>query len=241
MFTTIIGFLGSSVFGSILGVFGNWLNQVAIRKTELMKNQHEIAMSKVQIDILKAKTDASIKITEAKVQGAVDLQDSKSYAANLVVANQKSFSDKWVDKMFEVDGWLRYIAVPLACMVMGSLALVDVIKGFMRPVLTIGFTIGFGYLTYISYGILEQKGLQAITVQQALLYFTLAINTCIMLTTTCVSWWFADRRAAKSINRMNERRLKMNELMVGIELPTPDDDPDDSVVVDELTPTDEEE
>ena len=245
MFTTILGFLGSTVFGSIIGVFGNWLNQGTIRKTEMMKNAHEIAMAGVQIDILNAKTNASIKIAQAKVQGAVDLQDSKSYATNLVLANQKSFSDKWIDKMFEVKGWLSYIATPMAVFVMGSLALVDIIKGFMRPVLTLAFAGGFGYLTYISYYILKQKGFDALTSAQAVLYFTLALDTCVMLTATCVVWWFADRRAAKSINRMTERRLKMNDL---IQEPTPVDEDEDEdtpdtppVLEDEVTPTDEEE
>jgi len=242
MFTTILGLLGSSVFGSIIGVFGNWLNQGAIRKAEIVKNKHEIAMSRVSIDMIKAKTDASIKITKATVEGAVDLQDSKSYASNLIIANQKSFSDKWIDKMFEVKGWLSYIATPMAIFVMGSLALVDIIKGFMRPVLTLAFAGGFGYLTYISYYILKQKGFSALTPAQAVMYFTLALDTCVMLTTTCVVWWFADRRSAKSINRMTERRLRMNDIIREIEEPsTPEGDPELPVLVDEPTPTDEEE
>jgi hypothetical protein len=220
MIGTIISFLGSGVFGSVIGVFGNWLNQRAIRKTEEMKNTHELAMAGVQIDILKAKTDASIKITQAKVQGAVDLEDSKAYGTTLVVANQKSFSDRWVDHLLKVQGWMKYIALPMAFCIMGPFALVDIIKGFMRPALTLSFTIGFGYLTYISYFILKQKGFGVLTADQAVLYFTLALDTCIMLTTTCVTWWFGDRRAAKSINRMTEKRLSMNNQVTLIG-PTP--------------------
>jgi len=211
MIGTIISFLGSGVFGSVLGVVGNWLNQRAIRKTEDMKNKHEIAMAHVQIDIIKAQTDAAVKVTQAKVQGAVDLQDSKAYAATIEVANQRSFSDKWIDKMFSVTGWLRYVAVPLAFCIMGPLAAVDVVKGFMRPALTLSFTAGFGYLTYTAYFILKQKGFATLSPDQAVLYFTLALDTCIMLTTTCVTWWFGDRRAAKSIGRMTEKRLELNK------------------------------
>jgi len=213
MIGTIISFLGSGVFGSILGVVGNWMNQRAIRKTEEMKNAHEIAMAGVQIDILNAKTDASIKINTAKIQGAIDLEDSKAYATTIIVANQKSFSDKWIDKMLEMEGWLRYLAVPLAFCIMGPLALVDVLKGFMRPALTLAFTGGFGYLTFIAYGILKQKGFAHLTPDQALVYFTLGMDTCVMLTTTCVTWWFGDRRAAKAINRMTEQRLTMNNAL----------------------------
>jgi hypothetical protein len=137
----------------------------------------------------------------------------------VVVGNQKSFSDKWIDKMFSVQGGLRYLSVPMAICIMGPLALVDVIKGFMRPLLTISFTLGFGYIAYTAYFILKQKGFGALTPEQAVIYFTLAMDTCIMLTTTCVTWWFGDRRAAKSIARMTEKRLQQIE-------PTPKPKPD---------------
>jgi len=210
MIGAIICFLGSGVFGSVIGLVGNWLNQRAIRQTEELKNKNEIDMARIQIDIIKAQTDAAIKVTEARVQGAVDLQDSKAYATTIEVANQKSFSDKWIDKMFSVEGWLRYLSVPLAFCIMGPLAAVDVVKGFMRPSLTIAFTAGFGYLAYTAYFILKQKGFATLSADQAVLYFTLALDTCIMLTTTCVTWWFGDRRAAKSIGRMTEKRLDLN-------------------------------
>lgn len=209
MIASILGFFGSSVFGSILGVVGNWMNQRAIRKTEEMKNAHEIAMAKVQIDIIKAKTDASVKLTQTQVQGAVDLQDSKTFAGNIIVANQPTFSNEWINKLLAVEGGLKYVAMPLAFCIMGPMALVDIIKGFMRPTLTIGFTVAFGYLSYTAYHILQAKGLETLSTDQAVLYFTLSMDTCIMLASTCVTWWFGDRRAAKSIGRMTEQRLRL--------------------------------
>lgn len=211
MLGAIVSMLGSGVIGSVIGVVGNWLNQRAIRKNKEMENTHELAMADVQIKILNAKTDAAVKINAAKIQGEVDLQDSKAYATTLVVANQKSFSDRWIDKLLDIRGWARWITVPLASLIMAPLALVDIIKGFMRPVLTLSFTGAFGYLTWTSYKILETHGFAALTPDQAVLYFTLAMDTCILLTTTCVTWWFGDRRAAKSINRMTEKRLSIND------------------------------
>jgi hypothetical protein len=218
MWASILKLFGSGALGSLIGLLGNWLNQRQIRKTKEMENAHEIAMARVQIDILNAKTDASIKINEAKIQGAIDLQDSKAYATTIVVANQKSFSDKWIDKMLTAKGWVRYISIPLASFMVNLLVVVEVIKGFMRPVLTIGFTTGFGYLTYASYGILKAKGFSVLTPEQAAVYFSLAIDTCVLLTTTCVTWWFGDRRAAKSINRMAEKRLSMNDTVQEVKL-----------------------
>jgi hypothetical protein len=211
MWSTILNLFGSGALGSLIGLLGNWLNQRQIRKTKQIENEHEIAMARVQIDILNAKTDASIKINEAKVQGAIELQDSKAYATTVVVANQKSFSDKWIDKMLNAKGWVRYISIPLASFMINLLVLVEVIKGFMRPTLTIGFTVGFGYLAYVSYTILKSKGFDALTPAQASVYFTLAVDTCVLLATTCVTWWFGDRRAAKAVNRMAEKRLSIND------------------------------
>lgn len=211
MIGSILGFLGSGVFGSIIGVVGNFLTQWQIKKTKQMENAHEEAMARINIDAIKAQADAAIKVTQAQVQGAVDLEDSKAYTTTIVMANQKSFSDKWIDRLFEFEGKLRYVTVPMAFMIMGPLALVDVIKGFMRPVLTMGFTIGFAWLMYTCYDILQKSQFQTLTAEQAVMYFTLGVDTVVMLTTTCVTWWFGDRRAAKALHRMAEKRLAMND------------------------------
>ena len=211
MIGTILGFLGSGVFGSIVGVIGNFITQWQIQKTKKMENEHEETMARIQIEVLTAQTDASIKITQAKVQGAVDLQDSKAYGTTIVVANQKSFGDRWIDKLLDFKGSLRYVTVPMAFMLMGPFALIDVIKGFMRPALTISFTVAFGYLMYTCYNILQMDGFKTLTAQQAVTYFTLGVDTIVMLTTTCVTWWFGDRRAAKALHRMAEKRLAMND------------------------------
>jgi hypothetical protein len=62
MFTTIIGFLGSSVFGSILGVFGNWLNQRTILKAEKVKNEQEVMTQRqmLQLKLLKLRLKAQL-------------------------------------------------------------------------------------------------------------------------------------------------------------------------------------
>jgi hypothetical protein len=85
-------------------------------------------------------------------------------------------------------------------------------KGFMRPVLTLSFTAGFGYLTWMSYKILESNGIYTLSSDQAVLYFGLAIDTCVMLTTTCVTWWFADRRMARNLQQMHQQRLDQQQL-----------------------------
>lgn len=210
----MLGFLasifGSGVFGSLLGLVGNFLNQIQQKKQMAMKYKHEVDMANVQIDLIKAKTDASIAITKAQVQGAVDLQDSQAYTHSIRVGNQKSFSDKWMDYLLTQTGWLRYIAVPAGFILMILFALVDVLKAFMRPGLTLYFTILSTLLTIAAYDALQSYTIEVLTHEKALAVFTVAVDTVIMLTTTCVTWWFGDRRMAKFLMRMNESKLGIN-------------------------------
>jgi hypothetical protein len=211
MIGTLLSFLGSTAFGSITGLIGNYINQRQIRKNKEMEYSHEIKMAGVQIEILNAKTDAAVKINVAKIEGAVELEESEAYTTNIVMANKESFSDKWLDKLLATEGWFRFFTIPLACILMLGFAIVDVVKGFMRPALTLAFTGAFGYITWLSYGIMQTKGFDTLSPTQAVLYFTLAVDTCVMLTATCVTWWFADRRMAKSLQKMYQNRLDQNK------------------------------
>jgi hypothetical protein len=211
MIGTLLSFLGSTAFGSITGLIGNYINQRQIRKNKEMEYSHEIKMAGVQIEILNAKTDAAVKINVAKIEGAVELEESEAYTTNIVMANKESFSDKWLDKLLATEGWFRFFTIPLACFLMLGFAIVDVVKGLMRPALTLAFTGVFGYITWLSYGIMQTKGFETLSPAQAVLYFTLAVDTCVMLTATCVTWWFADRRMAKSLQKMYQNRLDQNK------------------------------
>lgn len=210
MLGAIVSALTSGALGTIFGGIGNLINQWFQKKQIEMKYKHEKDMARIQIDMLNAKTDASIKIAEAKVQGMIDVEEAKAYTYSQKVGNEKDFSDKWMESLLSQEGWLRYISVPAAFTLMCLFAIVDFLKALMRPGLTLYFTVLSSLLTFKSYQIIQSGGFQAISQEQAVLYFTIAVDTCIMLTTTCVTWWFGDRRMAKFLARMNESRLEMD-------------------------------
>jgi hypothetical protein len=211
MFGAIVSALTSGVLGTIFGQLGNLVNQWFQKKQIEMKYKHEKDMAKINIDMLRAKTDASIKIVQAEVQGKVDLADAGAFAYSQQVGNQRNFSDKWMDSLLSQEGWLRYISVPAAFMLMCLFAIVDFLKALMRPGLTLYFTTLSSLLTWKCYDIIQKANFEAITQEMAVLYFTIAVDTCIMLTTTCVSWWFGDRRMAKFLSKMNESRLSIHQ------------------------------
>lgn len=210
MFGAILSAITSGALGTIFGGIGNLINQWFQQKQIKMKYQHEKDMAEVQIKMLNAQTDASIKIAEAKVKGALELEEAKGYSYSQQVGNQKNFSDQWMNILLQQDGWLRYLSVPGAFVLMCLFAVVDFLKALMRPGLTLYFTVLSSLLTWKSYQIIQSGGFSAITEEQAVLYFTIAVDTCIMLTTTCVTWWFGDRRMAKFLARMNESRLDID-------------------------------
>lgn len=211
MFGFLARLLGSGLIGSFLGLFGNAINQFFQMRQQKSKNEHEKDMARIQIEILTAKTDASIRMTEAKVQGAVDLQDSKAYAESIVVGNQKSFSDKWMDKMLDQTGWLQYFSVPAGFVIMFLFACVDVLKAFMRPGLTLYLTVLTSGITYMLYMILDASSVSWLTANKAAIMLTSIVDTIVMLTTTCITWWFGDRRMAKFLMQMNQQGIVKRE------------------------------
>jgi hypothetical protein len=200
------------ILGGVTGLIGNIITAWSNFKTQKLKNEHDEAMYSFKIQELGAKTDAAIKITEAKISGAVELADSEAYKASQTEGNKQSFSDSWIDKLFSVEGWLSYIATPVAVLLAMLLGSVDVLKGIMRPGLTLYLTAVTTWLTWTAYGILQQVGAN-MTSQQALDIYNQVTSIVIYLTVSCVTWWFGDRRIAKFLMRLDDGNIKGKQVV----------------------------
>jgi hypothetical protein len=200
------------ILGGVTGLVGNIITAWSNFKTQKLKNEHDEAMYSFKIQELGAKTDAAIKITEAKISGAVELADSEAYKASQTEGNKQSFSDSWIDKLFSVEGWLSYIATPVAVLLAMLLGSVDVHKGIMRPGLTLYLTAVTTWLTWTAYGILQQVGAN-MTSQQALDIYNQVTSIVIYLTVSCVTWWFGDRRIAKFLMRLDDGNIKGKQVV----------------------------
>jgi len=195
------------ILGGVTGLVGNIITAWSNFKTQKLKNEHDEAMYSFKIQELGAKTDAAIKITEAKISGAVELADSEAFKVAQEEGNKQSFSDSWIDKLFSVEGWLSYLATPVAVLLAMLLGAVDVLKGIMRPGLTLYLTAITTWLTWTAYDILQQVG-ATMTSQQALDIYNQVTSIVIYLTVSCVTWWFGDRRIAKFLMRLNDGNIK---------------------------------
>jgi hypothetical protein len=193
-----------SILGGVTGLIGNALTAWSNYKTQKLKNEHDEKMYDFKIKEVAAKTDAAIKITQAKITGAVEIADSQAYTESQKVGNQKSFSDSWIEKLMNTEGWLKYLAIPVAVLMVMLLGFVDVLKGFMRPGLTLYLTLITTWITYKAYDIMQTTGTE-ITSAQAFALYSEVTSIVIYLTVSCVTWWFGDRRMAKFMARMQRQ------------------------------------
>jgi len=193
------------LFGGLTGLIGNAITGFMNYKTQKLKNEHDIAMIRVESEAMKIEAQMQIQVTKAQVEGAVELADAQAYMMSQQGASKPIFSDKWIDKLFSVQGKVgRFFAIPAAVFIAIGFGFVDWLRGFMRPALTMYLTGVTTVLTYLSWNILQKYGTY-ITAAEALAIWTQVQSMVLYLTISCVTWWFGDRRMAKFLTTMNRQ------------------------------------
>ncbi len=95
---TILG----GVTGLIGNVVGGWF-KLKERKLDLdihaMNNTHELSMLKAETQAMIMEAKANIKITQAQVEGAVDIKDADAFMQSQTEGNKNLFSNKWIDAL----------------------------------------------------------------------------------------------------------------------------------------------
>lgn len=195
------------ILGGITGLVGNIITAWSNYKTQKLKNEHDQEMYKYKIQELGAKTDAAIKITEAKISGEVELADSAAYKESQEEGNKQLFAESWITRLFSVEGPLSYVATPIALLLAMMMGFVDFLKGLMRPGLTLYLTGITTWLTYTAYMFLQKAGME-MTSTQAYDIYNQVTSIVIYLTVSCVTWWFGDRRIAKFLMRLDDGNFK---------------------------------
>lgn len=200
------------ILGGITGLIGSCVTAISNFKTQKLKNEHDEKMYDFKIQELGAKTDAAIKITEAKISGAVELADSAAYTESQKASTVKYVSDSWIEKLFSMTGYLSWISVPVGLLLAMALGFVDFLKGLMRPGLTLYLTAATSWVTYTAYKLVQQSE-TVVSITESLAIYNRVIDIVIYLTVSCITWWFADRRMAKFLMRLNDGNTKTNQII----------------------------
>lgn len=188
----------SGLLGVVTGLVGNALTSYTNLKTQKLKNDHEIKMVEVETNAMIAETEANLKITEKQIEGDLLKAEEANYSTVLKEGNKQLLSDNVLLKMYS-SPWTAWIGVVISFL----LGFLDVIKGFMRPGLTIYLVVLTSYITIYSKEILESKQ-ELMTIVAAQELFSSVTQIIIYLTVSTVTWWFADRRVAKFLYRLND-------------------------------------
>lgn len=193
------------ILGGITGLVGNVITGVMNFKTMKVKFEHEAKMVALETAAMKEEAKMQIAVTKAEIEGAVELADSAAYMESIKAGNQPMFSEKWIDRLFGVEGWIRFFAIPCAVIISMGFAIVDWLRGFMRPALTMYLTGMASFITYKAYNmVVTTEGKAIITADQAFTLYNETTSIVIYLTVTCITWWFGDRRMAKFLTTLNK-------------------------------------
>jgi hypothetical protein len=194
------------LLGGITGLLGSITTGIMNYKTMKLKNEHELNMVKAETDAMKIEAEMNIAVTKAEIEGAVELADAQTYMKGQSVGNQQAFSDKWIDKLFSVQGWTKCFAVPMAVILAVSFGFVDFLRGVMRPAITIYLTGMTSVITWMAWDIIQKNGVESMSILDAIAIYDQVISIVIYLTVTCICWWFSDRRMAKFLTEITKNK-----------------------------------
>jgi hypothetical protein len=188
--------------GVLTGLVGNLITSFTNLKTQKLKNEHEVAMIEAETKAMQAEAAMQIKVTETAVAGELAQLEETNYGENLKAVNKPSLNNKILEKLFETK-WTAWVGTFIAFW----LGFIDVLKGIMRPGLTLYLVALTSWITYNAYDILLAKQ-ELMDVASALGLFNRVVDIIIYLTVSVVTWWFADRRVAKFLYRLNDGNIR---------------------------------
>ncbi len=191
------------IFGGLTGLIGTiWssYNNRKIKELDIQDKEaaraHDLKMVEAETKALLAEAEASIKITAAQVEGAVHLEEAKAYTVSQNVGNKNIFAAVFMEKLFQTQGPVSWVAHPVAVFVCLLFGIVDAVKGLARPGITV-YLLGVCTWVTIQAWRIAAAVSSHFTVIDATGLLNSVLSTVMYLTTTAVSWWFGDRMAAK--------------------------------------------
>lgn len=196
--------LASILGGGLTGLIGNVLTSFTNFKMQKLKNQHEEKMSELDMQTIRLEAEMNVKVTQAETEGKISLADMEALKTSLEDAQKPLFQASYMDKLMK-SPWTAWIGAILSFL----FGIVDFLKHLARPALTYYLMGVSTWITIIAYQTVEKAtGASPLDLVKSLELFDKITTTMIYLTVSCVSWWFADRRIAKFLMRLEDGNVK---------------------------------
>lgn len=191
----ILGTIASSIFaGGATGILGviaqriaDYKNRQLDMQVEQMKQAHEVEMRKADAEIMREEWAQRTKVAEIETQGAAHVADIQAAGAS-DLADANAFADS-----FKLEPQLFSASVKPSRGQAWALVLLDVLRGCVRPILTLYLCI-LATVVYMK----AQKYGSGMTQAEAFELTKLIIGTVLYLWVTCTLWWFGTRNKGKA-------------------------------------------
>lgn len=173
--TSIIGGGATGLLGVIIQRFADHKNKQLDMEKIKSQNDHEIALRKVDAEIMQQEWAARTQVAETEGYYKESVEDSKAFASSLM-SEPQLYSVNVKPNKFQ-----------------GSmLVILDFIRGLVRPGLTIYLCVLTSLIYFHAYKMLGV----AMESTQAYEVLKLIIGTVLYLFSTCLLWWFGVRNKA---------------------------------------------
>lgn len=197
------------ILGGLTGLIGNAFTSWFKFKNLKMELTHKEKMVTLETTAMIQEAQAQIKVTQARIEGEIELADAAAFETSQKVGSQKLFHEKWIDMLMEAGKakWYGWILQIIGGMIAAAFAFVDWMNTAMRPTLT-AYLMGCStYITFMAWKIMQTNGLD-ITADQAVALFGQVTSTMIYLTVSAVTWWFGDRSMSKFLQQQADKKNK---------------------------------
>jgi hypothetical protein len=189
-----------SLFGSIVGIVGSGVTAFANYKTSELQERSreaerrfELAKIEAETRAMIAESEASIKVAQVTYAGQMDVEEARAFTESQKEAHGCNLDNGVIVSMYDRGPVMAVLAAILTF----SLGLCDVLKGLMRPCLTIYVMAIASWVTYESYSIFQGFEVSRFDAQEAWTTWKSTVDFILLLASTLISWWFGDRRMTK--------------------------------------------
>ncbi len=200
------------IFGGLTGLIGtiwNSYNNRKIKELDIKDKEaaraHDLKMVEAETQAMIEESKASIRITSAKVEGTIELEEVKAYGTAQRVGNKNVFASVFMEKLFQATGPVAWVAHPVGVLVCLLFGIVDTVKGLARPAITVYLLAVSTWVTMKAWELAQQIQYQ-FSAMEAIGLLSSILSTVLYLTTTSVTWWFGDRMVAKGAERIWGRK-----------------------------------
>ena len=201
--------LATLISGGLFGAIGSVFKGVLGYFEKKNERAHELAVIEANKDFMIAEAEANIKITDAKVKGAVELEEVKAFQISQAAGQTDMIKETWINRLFEFDNkWFSWFPATIGSLLVALMALIDCIRRLMRPALTIYVMVGATWITWLVWQVLTYHATNTdgslsfhaiLTPVQAYALFLQIIDFVLFMAASGFGWWFSDRAISKGL------------------------------------------